>query len=343
MNPVFPATYSTLCPIALASLVSEKYKLKSVQCSFLVRGVSDTYSVVSSEDRFILRVYRSSHRSLPQIKEEVEVLLTLKEANVPVSYPIIDIFGETIQKLDAVEGERHAVLFSYAPGCTVRLFNENQLRTLGHEMARFHLISSSIKPGGKRWEFNLETTLFEPLERLESAFLEDPEGYAWLQQKAKLVEYKFSQLNTAGFSTGYCHFDFLPKNFHFENNSVIFFDFDFMGYGWLVNDIMTFWQHLILDVYTGRMTQEAANDAYAIFLDAYCQYRTVTEEELAMVPYLGLGFWLFYMGFHTTHDQFYAFIQASHLKWITGFLRKMVDTYWDYKEKDMDENSETGM
>ncbi|SFD89165.1 Ser/Thr protein kinase RdoA involved in Cpx stress response, MazF antagonist [Chitinophaga sp. CF118] len=329
MKPVFPAIYSTLCPIALSSLVSEKYEIRNVQCKFLVRGVGDTYLVESSEDRFILRVYRSSHRSLPHIKEEVELLLALKLVDVSVSYPIPDISGQVIQKLEAVEGERHAVLFSYAPGHTVRVLNENQLRVFGREMARFHNVSSAIKLGEERWNFDLETTLFSPLKMLKPAFAEDPEGYAWLQHTAKQVEEKLSVLNTSGFSKGYCHFDFLPKNFHFEGDSVTFFDFDFMGYGWLVNDIMSFWQHLTLDVYTGRMTQKAANDAYTIFLDGYRECRSVSEQELAVVPYLSLGFWLFYMGFHTTHDQFYAFIQPSHLKVITGLLRHMVETYWN--------------
>jgi len=332
MKPVFPATYSTLCPTALSSVISEKYNFSDVQCTFLVRGVGDTYLVESSENRFILRVYRSSHRNLPQIQEEVELLLALKQADVSVSYPILDISGKAIQKFEAVEGERHAVLFSYAPGCALRMLNENQLRALGYEMARFHNVSSAIRLGGERWNFDLETTLFKPLEMLKAAFSEDPEGYAWLQEKARLVENKFSRRNTSGFSNGYCHFDFLPKNFHFEDDLVTFFDFDFMGYGWLANDIMTFWQHLALDVYTGRMTQQAAHDAYTIFLDAYRAYRPVSEEELEVVPYLGLGFWLFYMGFHTTHDQFNVFIQPSHLKWVTGFLRNMVETYWDEEE-----------
>lgn len=328
MKPVFPATYSTLCPIALSSLISEKYKAGNVQCKLLVRGVGDTYLVESSEDRFILRVYRSSHRTLPQIKEEVELLLALKQVGVSVSYPIPDHSGQAIQKLEAVEGERHAVLFSYAPGHTARILNENQLRIFGREMARFHNVSSTIGLGKERWNFDLETTLFRPLEMLKSAFAEDREGYAWLQQTARRVEKQLSQLNTSGFSKGYCHFDFLPKNFHFEEDSITFFDFDFMGYGWLVNDIMSFWQHLTLDVYAGRMTQQAANDAYAIFLDGYRECRTVSEQELAVVPYLALGFWLFYMSFHTTHDQFYAFSQPSQVKVFTGFLKHLVETYW---------------
>lgn len=328
MTSSFPATYSTLCPVALSSLVSEKYKIGNAQCKFLVRGVGDTYLVESAEARFILRVYRSSHRSLSQIKDEVKLLLALKQADVSVSYPIITISGETILTLDAAEGERFAVLFSYAPGQVVRSLNETQLRVFGHEMARFHNVSSEITLGDTRWNFDLETTVVKPLEKLKPAFAEDPEGYGWLCSIADEVNKILSQLPTSGFSKGYCHFDFLPKNFHFKNDSITFFDFDFMGYGWLVNDIMTFWQHLSLDVYTGRMTQQAANDAYSIFLDGYRAYRFVSEQELAVVPYLAIGFWLFYMGFHTTHDQFYVFSQPSHIKSYTGILKNIVETYW---------------
>lgn len=338
MKSAFPATYSTLCPIALSSLISEKYEVGNVQCKFLVRGVGDTYLVESSGNRFVLRVYRSSHRSLPQITEEVQLLLALKQANVSVSYPIPDISGQTVLKLKATEGERHAVLFSYAPGYAVRLLNENQLRSLGREMARFHNVSSDIRLGGEGWNFDLETTVFKPLEMLKSAFAEDPEGYTWLREMADQIEKKLSHLHMSGFSTGYCHFDFLPKNFHFENDSVTFFDFDFMGYGWLVNDIMTFWQHLALDVYTGRMTQKAAIEAYSIFLDGYREYRSISEQELAVVPYLSFGFWLFYMGFHTTHDQFYAFSQPSQLKSYVGVLRHIVETYWN-KEGDLQKDT----
>jgi Ser/Thr protein kinase RdoA (MazF antagonist) len=331
MKSVFPATYSTLCPNALSALITEKYKVGNVQCKFLLRGVGDTYLVESSGNRFILRVYRSSHRSLSQVKAEVTLLLALKQANVSISYPILDSSKEAIQQIEAVEGERYAVLFSYAPGHTVRLLNENQLRNFGREMACFHNVSSTIQLEEERWHFDLETTIFKPLDRLKIAFVEDPEGYAWLQQITKQIGEKLSQLDTSGFSKGYCHFDFLPKNIHFEGDAVTFFDFDFMGYGWLINDIMSFWQHLILDVYTGRMTMEAANDAYIIFLNGYRECRSISEQEMAAVPYLSPGFWLFYMSFHTTHDQFFAFSQPAQLKAYSGILRYIVATYWDKK------------
>jgi Ser/Thr protein kinase RdoA (MazF antagonist) len=318
MKSIFPSIYSTLDPVALSSLISEQYELKDVQCTFLVRGVGDTYLVETAGERFILRVYRSSYRSLPQIKDEVDLLLALKDANVSVSYP----FNDTILKIDAAEGERHAVLFTFAPGQAQRVLSEQQLLNLGREMARFHNVSAEIMLNGTRWNFDLDTTVFKPLEMIKLA----EEDRKWLMEIAEKIKDKFSDIS--GISKGYCHFDFLPKNFHFENDKVTFFDFDFMGYGWLVNDVMTFWQHLVLDVLTGRMKKEDADIAYQTFIKGYREYREISDEELALVPYLAIGFWLFYMGFHTTHDQFYNVAQPSQVKAYMGVLKHIVEKYW---------------
>ena len=329
MSTVFPATYSTLSPTALATLLAKTYELGNVRCDFLVRGVGDTYLVESVHDQFILRIYRSSHRSLAHIQAEVALLLALKQAGVSVSYPIVDRTGGAIQTIDAIEGQRQAVLFSYAPGQPTSILTPRQLRSLGREMARFHQVSSTITLPGERWIFDLDTTFFQPLERLQATFGADQEGHAWLQNQANYAAKKLSHVNTASFLTGYCHFDFLPKNVHFDGDSVTLFDFDFMGYGWLVNDIMSFWQHLALAVYAGRMTQQASNEAYAIFLAGYGEFGSISDKELALVPYLSLGFWLFYMSFHTTHDQFYSFSQPSHRNTYIGFLRHLVAMHWD--------------
>lgn len=328
MKPIFPATYSTLCPLALATLLAERYPLEMVRCTFLVRGVGDTYLVESSQGRFILRVYRSIHRSLTHVQAEVGLLLALKQAGVSVSCPIADLMEEPIQRLQAVEGTRYGVLFTYAPGEAARVLSSSQLYNFGQEMARLHQISSTITLPGERWHLDMDTTLFNPLQRLESVFGEDRENYLWLQKVARQVEKKISEINTKDFLTGYCHFDLLPKNMHFEENEVTFFDFDFMGYGWLVYDLVCFWQHLALEVYAGRMTQQAFEETYAIFLKSYQTGYQISKQELDLVPYLSLNWWLFYMGFHTTHDQFYSFIQPNQLQAYTGFLRHLVQTYW---------------
>ncbi|WP_439582993.1 phosphotransferase enzyme family protein [Dyadobacter bucti] len=328
LENVFPADYSTLSTSALAQLVTESYAMDDVKCTLLVRGVGDTYLVNSKQGRFILRVYRSSHRSLSNVQAEVELLITLKQAAVPVSYPIMDHAGAAIQIIKAIEGQRCAVLFSYAPGQAERTLDEAQLYMFGQQMARFHAVSSAVTITGDRWTFDKNTTLFDPLVRLKAAFEHDEENYTWLQNAARRVDAHLTSLDTTEFTTGYCHFDFLPKNMHFVGDSITFFDFDFMGRGWLIYDIASFWQHLAIDVYAGRMTSQAFDDNYGIFLSGYHSHRAISEQELAAVPYLALGFWLFYMGFHTTHDQFYNFTQPPQLKVYIAFLKYLETNYW---------------
>lgn len=325
----FPANYSTLCPRALSVLLYEVYKISDPRVKLITRGVGDTYQVESDFNCYILRVYRNSHRNPEQIKVEVDLLMELKRLGVSVSYPIADKSGNCIQTVEAIEGSRQLVLYSYAPGQVVSNLNKQQLRNLGREMAKFHQVSAVFPTSKDRWSYNFETTLFQPLKMAKQPLSQDPEGYAWLQQAVELVKTKINAIGTHDFSMGYCHFDFLPKNFHFDGNTVTFFDFDFMGYGWLVNDIMVFWTHLCLDVHFSRMSQQDADEDYAIFIAAYQEIRPISKEELAAVPYLSLGFWLFYMGFHTTHDQFYAFIEPAHLKLRMGLIRKLMERYWN--------------
>ncbi|KAA6439287.1 hypothetical protein FEM33_13530 [Dyadobacter flavalbus] len=99
-----------------------------------------------------------------------------------------------------------------------------------------------------------------------------------------------------------------------------------MGYGWLVYELVCFWQHLALDVYAGRMMQQAFDETYAILLKSYQTGYQISNQELALILYLSLNWKLFYMELHTTHDQFYDFIQPNQLRAYTGFLRNLVQT-----------------
>ena len=90
----------------------------------------------------------------------------------------------------------------------------------------------------------------------------------------------------------------------------------------------SFWQHLDVEATLGRITRDAADQAFALFLAAYQSCRPVSEQELEAIPYLSLGFWLFYMSFHTTHDQFYPFIQPAHLKLRLDLIQQLMTRNW---------------
>ncbi|PZR25946.1 MAG: hypothetical protein DI535_16040 [Citrobacter freundii] len=334
MQPFFPISYSTLSQDALSDFITVNYRVGLARCRFLVRGVGDTYLVEADHTKYIFRVYRATHRGLPVIASEMTLLTKLKEAGVSVSYPIPDKKGELIQPFNVPEGTRYGVLFSFAEGKVINAPDETQLKSLGHEMAKFHSLSSSIKLDGVTRKFDLQTTLFDPLEKTKHFFASDPEGYGSLCQTAKKIEHELAAIDTDSFSKGYCHYDFLPKNFHFDGAKVTFFDFDFLGYGWLVNDLMIFWQHLCLDIFFNRTTKESAIKNFRIFINAYREIKDLKDEELNIIPLLSPGFWLFYMQFHSTHDQFYPLIfEPATLKMRTGLIRQLIANNWYWPEE----------
>jgi Ser/Thr protein kinase RdoA (MazF antagonist) len=129
---------------------------------------------------------------------------------------------------------------------------------------------------------------------------------------------------------GYCHYDFLPKNFHFTAaNTITFFDFDFAGKGLLANDITSFYIHFFLETYYQKITQQQADERFAVFVKAYRSVRPLTESELKTISYLGFAFWVFYLGFQydSFEDWSNFFFGPKFLKERVALLKKWTEWY----------------
>jgi Ser/Thr protein kinase RdoA (MazF antagonist) len=210
------------------------------------------------------------------------------------------------------------------------MMNEQQLKEVGREMAGLHDICAKIELPEVRWNFDNKTCFDAPLERIKSSFDKDPEGWEWLEKYSTRAKEVLDSIDSSKFSKGYCHYDFLPKNFHFTTDGrVTFFDFDFFGYGWLINDVMTLWQHFCMLVDAGRMTRTDADKNFNVFVEAYRESRPLSDGELSVMPWLGLGWWIFYLGFYPTHDQFFPIIQPAHLKARMTMMRRLTERYVD--------------
>jgi Ser/Thr protein kinase RdoA (MazF antagonist) len=326
----FPVQYSTLSAGALKSYIANAYGLRLIICKFLLRGVSDTYIMEATDAKYVLKIYREQHRSHDEIQAEIELLNLLKNGGASVAFPITDINGNHLQQFDAPEGTRYGILFSYANGAPVMDLNDDQLKTIGREMAKVHNITSVVQLSYPRREYTIETTLINPIKSFKPAFNDLPDEYAYLQGLADKVAEKLNVIDTSGFSYGYCQYDFLPKNFHFDNaGNLTFFDFDFAGQGLLANDLMSFFVHFFVHVYTGKLKEEEADRMFAVFVAAYREIREVSEEELKAIPYLGVGFWIFYLGFQHEHfdDWSNLFFGPKFIKDRVALIKVWVDKY----------------
>lgn len=319
-TPIFPTQYSTLSSIALKDRIEQAYGFIGLSCRLLLHGVSDTYILEDEFPRFIFKIYRDAHRKLDEIKAEIELLLILKDGGAKVSYPIKSKNDGVIQSFNAAEGIRYGVLFSYAQGEVIMAMSDDQLKMVGREMAAVHNITAGLTLNYPRKEYSVATTITNPLTVLEPAFKNLTALYQELKTMAVSVIENLQQLNLDNFSYGYCHYDFLPKNFHFApNGDLTFFDFDFVGNGYLANDITSFYIHYFMEVYNGKITQAEADRAFKVFVDSYRVVRPLSDEEISAIPYLGFGFWVFYLGF-----QYENFDDWSSIFFGPNFIRARV-------------------
>lgn len=322
---LFPVQYSTLSASALNDYLQSAYGLKDINTVFLVRNVSDTYVISEHEPKFILKIYRDCHRSMSQIQAEVDLLNYLRENNAKVAYPIADLNGNYLQQFETGEGIRYGVLFLFAPGKVSKDLTENQLQILGQEMAYNHDLLSKPGLAFDRPEYTTDTTIHQPLKILQSMFdrFDYSEGNEQLHETAKRTIASYELVDTSKFSMGYCHYDYMPKNFHFtEKDEITFFDWDFSGKGFLVNDLLSFKIHYFFHVMHGFTSKEQANADFQSFVAAYRQHRNISDQELAAIPVLGNMFWIFYLavqyqGFNDFSNPYF------NLTFIEGWLSRM--------------------
>lgn len=327
---LFPTQYSTLSAGALQAHVAAAYELPLHTSRYLQRGVSDAYQLESPTAKYILKVYRAAHRSRPEIEGEVELLLKLHAQDIPVARPLPDQAGQYLQAFEAAEGTRYGVLFAFAPGKPAYDLSAAQVQTTGREMARLHNQTAQIVLAHPRQGYTLATTLTQPLQRLAPVFaqFEYPEGHAYLTETAARLTAQLAALDTASFSHGYCHYDMLPKNFHFDaDDQLTFFDFDFAGPGYLVNDVMVLGMHYFLHAITKRLSRAEADRDFQLFVASYRQVRPLSEAELAAIPALGFAWWVFFLGFQADNfdDWSNSFFGPRYLRDRVGLIRQWVE------------------
>lgn len=292
--------------------------------------MSDTYILEHEQTKYILKIYRKDYRSPGEIMGEVELLNILKNNHIPVSYPISDLSGNQIQEFNAAEGIRYGILFSFAIGKVVLDPDDEQLKIIGRNMALMHHVTATCRLQNERITYDIDYTIKRPLALIRSRFQDLSDEYGYLQKIGNKVIMKLAQYDMATFSYGYCHYDLLPKNFHFdEHNNITFFDFDWMGKGLLVNDVMTFLVQLFLLAHLKRISREEADRKLIKLIEAYRETRNLSDQEVELIPYLGIMFWIHAFGFYEeNYDDFaITFFTPRFIKERVELIRVWAEWY----------------
>jgi Ser/Thr protein kinase RdoA (MazF antagonist) len=317
----FPVTNSNLSAEHLLPFLQERYDLvTSTGCHLLRAGINDTY-MISGAPNFVFRVYSLQWRTAIEISEELFLLNKLKQSGISVSFPIADHNGSYIQTLDAPEGERYGVLFSYADGKKQHQLPKETHFEVGALLARMHIVTDGLRL--QRTNYTGDVLLIDSLKRLTHFLPEDAEEMQFMISAQQYILEELSKANTHELRKGVVHLDFWFDNLNITpGNEITVFDFDFSGNGWLVLDIAYYISQLHN---TGKyiLQEYAPNVEY--FLKGYESVITITEEEKRLVPILGVSLYFFYLGVQCSRYNNWSnsFLSEDYLKrYINGIVRR---------------------
>lgn len=274
---LFPVEYSSLSTKALLKLAIDAYTLPhDCEIQFLKRGFNDTYLLSNQNIKYILRVYKHNWRSKKSIENEIQLLVYLSKNGIHVSVPIADKNENYIHSLNAPEGMRHAVLFSFAEGEQVRKQTTEQSFLLGAETGKIHALTKNKTFSECAFNYDIAIQFKDITTTLSPILSKHKEQLNYLFKLKEEFISAFSNVTISEIATGICHGDLQAENLHLQNDKITFFDFDFFGNGALIYDI---------GVFMWYDQKNKTPEIIKAFLDGYQTQRKLSPTELKMLPY----------------------------------------------------------
>lgn len=323
----FPVSSSNLSAVHLAIFLREQYAFgECARCRLLRAGINHTYLVQDGSAQYIFRVYSLDWRTQTEIEEEIRLLNLLKAKHLPVSYALPDRHNNYLQRLNAPEGERFGLLFSYAKGHKEHDLSAETHYRIGSLMAQLHAVTGQLRL--ERVNYTPEVVLMEPLSQIARFLSADSAEMAYLQQLQKILLQMWTNAAEAGLRRGVVHLDIWFDNINVtDGQEVTIFDFDFCGNGWLCMDIAYYVMQLHnIDRYEEKLYQPKI----AQFLAGYESVIPLSEEEKQLLPMLGVSLYFFYLGVQCRRFDNWSntFLSENYLKrFINGLVKRYADIY----------------
>ena len=320
----FPVTASTLSETELGNFIKEKYQLnKNFDCKLFRTGVNHTYFLSDTSAKFVVRVYCYQWRTKIEIQEELELLKLLQSQNLSISFPVPDTYGDFIQEINAPEGLRYAVVFSFAEGEKMRFMTNETCSAIGSLLAKIHNITANKKID--RINYNSDVLLNQPYDSLTTYFSEDLDEMKYLKEISTKISNNFQKVNLSDNQKGIVHLDIWYDNLSVNNeNEITIFDFDNCGNGWLIMDIGYFCKQLFF-IESDKKIYESKVES---FLNGYRKERNLSDNELKLIADSGASIFIFYLGVQAQRfDWSNIFFTENYLKMFVGRIKNWMDYY----------------
>lgn len=323
----FPVITSTLSEKHLAGFLQEKYALSTnTTCRLLKTGINHVYLVTDGEHKSVFRVYSLNWRTEQEISEEIRLLNLLQTNEIPVSYPIADYKHTYIQTLNAPEGDRFGVMFSYAKGEKVFNFSPELHEKTGRIMAGFHRITQNLHLD--RVTYTPEKLLLDSPQHFFGFLPDDSPEVEFIRYAQKHLLAELKKVDETQLRKGVVHLDIWFDNMNISaEKEVTIFDFDFCGNGWLAYDIA----YYILQIHSTETDENDYKLKTESFLKGYESVAPISDEEKRILPMLAECIYLFYLGVQCQRFNNWSntFINEVYLK---RFINLRIKRWFDYNK-----------
>jgi Ser/Thr protein kinase RdoA (MazF antagonist) len=304
----FPVISSVLSADHIAIYLQQKYFTgQAITCKLVKTFVNDTYLVTDNALQYIFRVYTLNWRSKQQVEAEIQLINTLWQNSISVSYPIADQNGRYVQSLPAPEGERWGVLFSFAPGRKIMQPSPELHESIGVTMANMHRITGNLSLN--RVHYTPQVLLMDSFEKFRSYLPVGSEELPYMTNLQQNLLREMTTVDMAGIRQGAVHLDIWADNLHIdEAGTMTLFDFDFCGNGWLCYDIAFY-----LLLLHSMETPEVYHIKKTRFLQGYESVTPISPEEKRLLKTIGASVYFFYLG--VQRERFATiFFNEEHLR-----------------------------
>jgi Ser/Thr protein kinase RdoA (MazF antagonist) len=320
----FPVISSILSSKHIGLLLQNEYGFrKTVTCKLLKAGINHSYLVTNGEHKFVFRLYSFNWRSQTEILEELGLLNLLRDNNVPVSYPVTDATGNYIQQLNAPEGNRFGVLFSFAEGEKLLNFPAGLHYKIGEAMGRIHRVTHNQQL--QRVTYTPQVLLQDSFKQMEGFLPANSDEMQWMASTQKYLLDELAKIDTGKLRQGAVHMDIWFDNLNITKaGDVTLFDFDFCGNGWQCLDVA----YYILQLHSTEKVEGERTEKLKSFLAGYESIIQLNDEEKRLLPMLGVSVYFFYLGIQCQRFDNWSnvFLNETHLK---RFINLLVKKYFD--------------
>ncbi|UKB81206.1 phosphotransferase [Chryseobacterium sp. MEBOG07] len=322
MTEKFPTINSTLSPHGLGKLIQRKYELTDkTECSIFRLAMNHLYIVHDGQNKYVFRVYTHNWRTQLEIEEELRLLILLKEGDRQVAFPIADTSNKFIQEIEAPEGTRFGVLFSYAKGTKTAKFSSQTSFLIGQALAKVHQTTENIEL--MRMSYNTQNMLKNPVLRTKEFYSKNTSEIEFLETLSDFLTLKMENIDQQKMRYGAVHLDVWFDNLHIDDEKEItFFDFDFCGNGYLCFDISYF----LFQLFSTHLNEEEYQAKADSFIKGYETVTKMSDDEKKFLSYACLAIMTYYISVQCDRFEYWTniFLNEDHLKRMVGNLKRWI-------------------